>query len=579
MRRLACALLLAALSGCGGSAAPAGTAYFALSSAPTGFDPLQANMVSNGMMQRQVLETLTELPAGAAATAAPQPLLAEGWQRSADGLEWIFTLRGDARFHDPQDPPLWPGRTRALEAADVVASFVQHADPRDGRFNTWIAYDDLFPGLDELREALHGDDADALLRAAMTAGVAGIRALDARRVQLRLTRPDGFLLQRLASQAFAVIPRERAFGSAEDRRDRPIGSGPFAVARWDPGQGVVFRAVPGWRAAADLEAGDRRLPQEVRFDLVREGSARSLLFDQGRLDRLSLGGEMLAGYVADGALKPEWAARGVRLRPLELPDFNFVVFNWRDPVIGSVPGDDAAETRRRALRRALALACPSDGWLQVVRGGAGGVPVTRFLPPVVPEAAGLPEYPWRGPDLPRARAALAAAGHPDGKDLPELVFDLSGGDALSLSFGELYVQNLAAIGVRCRARPNAWEQVRERMRRGEYQFSLQSWTLDWPDAAQIYALFESAGRGGETNLAQFARADYDAALARLRASAAPEERLRLCQALDAILAEECVGVPLDHRRGYLLIQPWLDGAESQPFDPIACKHLRLGQRP
>lgn len=576
MRRLAAPLLLAALAGCGAdAAAPAGTAHFALTSAPAGFDPLQANLVANGMLQRQVLETLTE----PRAADAPQGLLAESWQVSADGREWIFLLRADAAFHDPHAAPLWPSRARAVEASDVVASFVLHADPREGRSNTWTAYDDLFLGLDALRDALTAGGGDEVLHAAMRDGVEGIRALDARRVRLRLARADGFLLQRLAAQAFAVIPRERALGPAEARLARPVGSGPFALAAWEPGQSAVFRAVPAWRDAAALGAPGRPLPQEVRFDLVREGATRALLFDQGRLDRLSLGGELLGAYVQDGKLKPELAARGVRLQPLDLPDFNFVVFQWRDPDLGSAPGDPALDARRRALRRAFALAMPTDGWMQVVRGGAGGAEVRRSLPPAVPEAAALPEWPTRGPDLARARAALAEAGHPDGAGLPEFAFDLSGNDPLSLSFGELVTRNLAAIGVRCRARANVWEQVRDRMRRGEFQIGLQSWTLDWPDAAQIYALFESAGRGRETNVAQFSRPDYDALLAELRAEGRPGERARLCRALDAILAEECVLVPLDHRRGSLLIQPWLDGAEAHPFDPIACKFLRLGPRP
>ncbi len=580
-RASALAGLLAAFASCDGGnpAEAAGTAYFALTSPPVGFEPLEAFLISNGIMQRQVLETLTEYTLDPADEFAVRPLLAESWEHSTDGMTWTFTLRADARFHDPLDPPLWPDRERAVEAADVVASWVQHADARDADSNTWSAYAGLFRGLDALHEALDGPEDEAVLQAAQREGVEGIRALDARRVRLILNHPDGFLLQRLASQAFAVIPAERAFGAPADRRDRPVGSAPFALASWDPGQSAVFRAVPGWRDPPPVSERGRRLPETVRFDLVRESATRALLFEQGRLDRLSLGGDALGAYLKDGRLKPEPAARGIRLNLLRQPELVLVVFNWRDPVIGSVPGDPDLQRRRRALRRALALACPTDGWLQLIRAGAGGVPVRRFLPPVVPEAAALPEYPWRGQDLERARAALVEAGFPGGAGLPELTFDLTGSDAPSLSFGELYVANLRAIGVDCAARANEWNALRKRLSRGEFQMSLQSWGLDWPDAAMIYTLFDSAGIGSETNLAQFGRSDFDAALARLRAAAEPGERARLCREMEAILTEECVGVPLDHRVGYLLIQPWLDGAEAHPFDPIACKNLRLGQRP
>lgn len=569
--------LLVAASACQDdpAAASARSAHFALNTAPEGFDPLRAYRVTESILQRQILETLTEYDPAAPAEARVRPLLAELWEMSPDGLRWTFTLRSNARFYDRGSPPLWPFGSRAVEAADVVASLVQHADPRQPFFNTWDAYQEMFAGLDELRSQLltAGGEGDALLEQAMTEGVAGIRALDARRVQFTLSRRDGFFLQRLASQAFAVIPRERALGPAETRANQPVGSGPFYLAEWLTGQRAVLRKIPSWR-----EPGDEDAAGEVSFDFVRETAVRGLLFEEGRLDRMSLALDAFSRYLQDGELKTEWSARGWRLSRLQVPDTSFLVFNLRDPVIGAVPGDPEADRRHQGLRRALALAFPRDGWHQLLRGSAAAVPARTPLPPVVPEAASLSDFPWLGPDLDAAARELAAVGLAGGASVPELVFDLTSDDPVTASLGELYLANLRQLGLRCRAQPNAWRSLMDRAARGEFQITLQSWTLDWPDAAMIFLLFDSAGIGRETNLSQFADAGYDQALARLRATSEGAERARLCAELAAILADRLPAMPIDHRVSHLLHQPWISQSEGHPFDPLACKFIRLGER-
>jgi len=582
LARAAAAWLLLAAAACQDSAPPSAerSAHFALNSAPQGFDPLRAFSVSESILQRQILESLTEYDPSAPAEARARPLLASGWETSADGLRWIFTLRADAFFHDPGPVPLWPGGRRAVVAADVVASLVQHADPRSASTNTWDAYQEIFAGLDALRAELlaAGAAGDALLAAALRDGVEGIRALDARRVQLTLTRPDGFLLQRLASQAFAVIPRERAAGPEAERLNRPVGSGPYFLAEWQAGQRALLRRVPDWREDLPPDAQGGVAPAQVSFDLVRETAARGLMFEDGRLDRMSLALDSYTRFLDGTQLKSEWAARGFRLSRLQVPDTNFLIFNLRDPVIGAAPGDPETDRRHRSLRRALALAFPRDGWHQLLRGSAAAVPARTILPPVVPEAAGLPDFPWLGPDLAAAAIALADAGYSGGGGgLPELVFDLTSDDPVTASLGELYRANLRQLGIDCRVQPNAWRSLMDRAARGEFQMTLQSWVLDWPDAAMIFALFDSAGIGRSTNLSQFADAGYDRALARLRAASDPAERARLCAELSLILADRLPALPIDHRVSYLLHQPWLRQAEGHPFDPLACKFIRLGE--
>ncbi|MDA1259365.1 MAG: ABC transporter substrate-binding protein, partial [Planctomycetota bacterium] len=555
-RRAWIAIALLAVAGCDRGVAPETVLRFPIGAAPDSFDPRRALMALNGLIQRQVLETLTEYDPQDPSGARVLPLLAESWTTSADGLEWNFTLRADARFHDPSEEPLWPGRERAVEAADVVASWVRHTAVRGDRENTWTVYAGVIAGLDAVQEAALAaaspEAADATWKAAARSGVSGLSALDARHLRVRLTQPDGHFLQRLASQAFAVIPRELATEEVRDPRDHAVGSAPFAVHSWDPGQSAVLRRVPGWRGQAAPGGGTAPFVDEVRFDLVRESAARSLMWQDGTLHRISLGPDGIAQFTENGVLKPEYARAGAQLSEIFVPDLTLLVFNMRDETIGARLDDPAEDARRAKLRAALAAAFPRDVWHRLLRGDALAVPARHFLPPQLAEASACADFPYLGPDLAQAAALLAEAGHAGGAGLPELVLDLTGEDAGSRSVGEAYAENLRSLGVRLRAQPNVWSTLMERAQRGEFQMTLQAWTLDWPDAAFLYALFWGGNAGTETNLSQFRDPGFDADWEELRRSSDPARRAELCRRLGAILAARVPALPIDHRRGYLL---------------------------
>jgi ABC-type transport system substrate-binding protein len=77
-------------------------ARFALAGELPAFDPMQSEQSTYQVLQRQVFETLTEyVPNGE--SGAVQPLLAESWKISENGLTWTFELREEAFFYDP-----WP---------------------------------------------------------------------------------------------------------------------------------------------------------------------------------------------------------------------------------------------------------------------------------------------------------------------------------------------------------------------------------------------------------------------------------------------------------------------------------------
>jgi peptide/nickel transport system substrate-binding protein len=119
------------------------------------------------------------------------PMLAESWEISDDGLEYVFTIR-EAKFHD--------GTT--LEAADVVYSLNKSAESPLGKIA--VPFDP----------------------------VANVEAVDDRTVKLTLSAPSAKMLTELGKLPGMIVPE----GSHEalDMSKELIGTGPYTFGEYRP---------------------------------------------------------------------------------------------------------------------------------------------------------------------------------------------------------------------------------------------------------------------------------------------------------------------------------------------------------
>ncbi|HHU38578.1 MAG TPA: ABC transporter substrate-binding protein [Propionibacterium sp.] len=129
--------------------------------------------------------------------------LATGYEVSADGMAWTFTLRDDVRFSDGEK----------LTAEDVAFTI-------NGILDSEAAQADL----SSIKEAVASDDTT---------------------VVLHMTHPDNTILYTLA--VVGIVPThayDRDYGS------NPIGSGRYRLEQWDRGQQVILTANPDYYGPA-----------------------------------------------------------------------------------------------------------------------------------------------------------------------------------------------------------------------------------------------------------------------------------------------------------------------------------------
>ena len=554
-------------------------AHFALSNPPAGFDPVRNTEMIDAIMQRQVLECLTEYDyLKQDATVVGQ--LANSWSVSKDGLEWRFVLNPEARFYDSFEPALWPSRSRAVTAQDVLFSWLRQADARSNSQGFW-AMDGMFQGMTEFRAATGALDpavAELAMANALKNGIAGIQAISDSELLLRLEQPDPKLLNRLAMTYFAVYPFEAVTKDGRSMRDEPVGSAPFTVEYWLPEQTLLLKRTPNWRREVSPFGDGALLPylDRVEFHVVRDVHTRNEMFQAGTIGRIAVGNSARNQFLNDrNELKEEFQERGMRLLDCQRADTTMLCFGMEDPVIGDLPDDPQGNAKRKLLRRALALAFPYDRWHADIRKDFPSTPARGFLPPIVPGAQELPQSAWNHLDLELAAKLLAEAGYPEGRGLPELEFLLSGTDTVSISTGEFYVASLKRIGVKCKAVPMTYREQLSRSRNGNAQMFLRAWVLDWPDGALVLQNFHSPQANTGVNLSRFMDPDFDRLFEQYRALPEGEERNALLLSMHTVLEDLVPAVAIDHRRSRLLIQPWLDNFLVHPFNAFFCKYYRI----
>ncbi len=147
-----------------------------------------------------------------------QPLLAESWQRLDNGRRYRFTLRPDVYFID--DPCFPDGRGRPLTARDVLYTFQRLAANADSCPN-WYMFGEKIVGLTDFS-------------AGRASSITGIRVLDDRNIEFRLTRPYASFLQTLASPTAYIVASEAIDYYGDNFMHHPVGTGPFRLQRWTP---------------------------------------------------------------------------------------------------------------------------------------------------------------------------------------------------------------------------------------------------------------------------------------------------------------------------------------------------------
>ena len=327
------------------------------------------------------------------ATFELEPWLADRWESSADGRTHTLHLRQGV---------VWSDGT-PFTAADVLFSF----DAVFDRKTESLLASGLMVGGQPIHAAAP-DDHTVVVTFASTSGP-GLRLLDN--------------LPILPRHKLEATLRAGTFAKAWDTKTAPadlVGTGPFVLREYQPGQRLVFERNPRyWRTAAD----GTPLPYLDRLvlEVVPDQNAELLRLQAGTLD------------LTQDALRPEdfvsarRAAEQGTLTMIELGVATDADGFWFCLKPENTKADPRfAFAQKREFRQALSHAVDREEFAQTVYLGEA-VPVWG---PITPgnRAWFTPNIPRYAPDLQKARALLESIGLKD-RNGNGIVEDASGREA------------------------------------------------------------------------------------------------------------------------------------------------------
>jgi len=485
------------------------------------------------------------------------------------GKTWTIRVKAGIFF---TDDPVFNGTPRELVAEDYVYSFKRVLDPNLRRGGSVILTDALVGArvaVDAARKPGGKFDYDAPIE--------GLRALDRHTFQIRLVEPNYSVVEFQLAAIYAVA-REVVTAAAGDVAARPVGTGPYQLKEWKPGSRLWLSANPNYRKIAFPESADperaalvrsmhgKNLPQigAIEVSIISEEQPRMFEFDRGNLDYIEVAGEAADRLLANGKLKPEYAARGIEFYELPQSFVRFTYFNLDDPVVGGLGKG------RIALRRAIALGFDTDSLVRVAYGGWAR-PLNQLIPPGVtahdPNLSKKSRY-----DPEATRALLDRFGYakrdnegyrldPDGKQLTLTLLTRPG--TLWREWETLWKKNMDAIGLRMKFRELPTQEQFKEMEAGHFQMVLRGFggsPLGFLELAQLQSTQTHV-----VNPSRFKLPEYDRLYAQYLALPTGAAQTLLATQMSEIARTYVPMIPHVVEVGSQFAQPWLQGYFASDF--------------
>jgi peptide/nickel transport system substrate-binding protein len=492
---------------------PGKTVVVGLEAEPTSLDPAQISDFNSFRATFPMFDTLPQFKPG---TTEVEPGLAESWTIEREGRRYVFQLRRGVKFHDGTP----------FNAEVVKINIERQIDPN---------HPFALPG--------------AFVYAGFTFGeVESVEVVDEFRVAINLKSTFAPFIRNMAiGSAMMVSPAAmEKFGA--DIGLHPVGTGPFKFVEWVPGQQVVLERNP--------EYWDKtRVPKIDRLIF------RPIVNPQSRVAALE------AGEVDIIVSPPPQALEALRANPA----FNVAEFEAQHTWY-LVLNNQTEPFNSKLVRQAVHHAIDKEAIVRDILLGTATVARTSPLPPsVLGYNPNVKIYDYN-PD--KARELLRQAGYPNGFEIDFWVPESGSGMQLPVEIGTAIQAFLQQVGIKARIQTFEWGTYLEKTfvpdpKQYPAMHEL-SWIMDNGDPDNfLYVLLS----GEQWPPAGFNNAFYknetvDELLRKARVTFDEEERRKLYEEAQVLIAEDSPWVWVDHGKEIFPMTAQLTGVVFQPTQGV-----------
>lgn len=480
--------------GCASPGKPAhepGYLVVALDSSPTHLDPRYATDANSAHISGLIFDGLTRV----GADSRPEPHLAERWEALSDRA-YVFHLRKNVTFHDG----------KPLTAEDVKFTY------------EWVL------------ETKNRSPKRAELQALKSVDVLGPHV-----IRFELSSPHAPFPE---STTLGILPR----GSPvyDSPRRKLIGSGPFSLSEFLPGEKAVLKSNPHYWGGAPSVSG-------LVFKIIPDAVVRALEFKKGNVDLIQ------------NDIEPDmlpWLKRetNASISAFQGTIFQYLGTNLEHPVL-----------RTREVRQAIAQAIDRELIIRHLLKGLA-TPATGLLSPL--HWAYEPSARRWDYDPEEANRLLDRAGFPDPDGegpLPrfKLSYKTTTVD-LRRRIAEALKEQLRRVGIEIEVRAYEWGTFYSDIKKGNFHLYSLAW-VGIADPDIYFSLFHSGSVPPHgNNRGRYRNPEIDRLLEQGRKTLDPEARRRIYSRVQKTLALDLPYIPLWWTKNVVVMKPGIKGFVPYP---------------
>ena len=434
------------------------------------------------------------------------PDIAESWEKSEDGKTFTFHLHQGVKFHDGKE----------VKASDFKYSWERACDPETGSQTAATYLGDIVGVNDKL--------------AGEAEEISGVKVVDDYTLQVTIDAPKAYFLCKLTYPTAFVVERANV-ESGSDWWRHPIGTGPFELKEWSPGQLLILER-------NELYYGQLARVKQVTFHILA-GNPMSM-YEDSEIDVMPVGTDYI-DLVEDEA-SPFYQELAVT------PELSlyYIGFNTEAP-----PFDDVN------VRRAFCYAVDKERIIKSIFrdmvNKADGI-----LPPGMPgyneNLTGL-EY-----NVTKANECIAASKYGNVSNLPPITITIGGyGGGVPDYLGAIIQEWRQNLGVEVQVRQLESEKFVYHLSEEKDEMFMLGWVADYPDPHNFLDnLFHT---GSENNIFGYHNPELDALLDQAGIEQNGEARLMMYQQAEQQIVDEAPCLPLWFGKNYILVKPYVKGYE------------------
>jgi oligopeptide transport system substrate-binding protein len=449
-------------------------------------------------------------------TLAPVPGVAKSWKVSKDGKVYTFTLRDDAKWSNG-DP---------VTAQDFVYSWTRLLQPETA---AEYAYEGYYIKNGKAFNAGTLKDASKL----------GVKALNATTLEVTLENPVPFFLSLVFHHSLYPVHKATVekWGRGWTRPEHMVTNGAFVLGEWEINKVIKLKKSPTYWDH------DRVILTEANYYPTENLDTEEKMFRTKKLD---------ATYEVPLEKLPYWQhdKSGVFQSHPWLGVYFYRLNVTKGPL------------KDKRVRQALNLAIDRGRLVKYVSKGNED-PATAFTPPGCGNFHPESKLPTDTSQLAKARALLAEAGFPDGKNFPslEILYNThEGHKKIAEAVQEMLKQNL---GIPVTLVNQEWKVYLDSQKTLNYQLSRAGWIADYNDPNTFLDMFVTDGGNNQTG---WSNKKYDGFIAAASKELNLTKRLAIFQQAENILLEEGPVLPIYiYKRNYLLstkVAGWFNNIED-----------------